>query len=188
MGILEAVRQGRPVPVPVIDAHTHPGQYSLGGNHPDGTHFSAAIDSMDRCGVDAIVASPGPLTFGDMTLTNDLCLQMMRAHPGRIYGNLFLAPHLGAKAVARTAEEYAEKGAFVGIKLMAGPHGEADRPEYEPAWEFARRMNCPVSLHLGRRSPSVKGVLRVLDKFPDVKIILSHQGGDLEALRQYLLR
>ena len=177
MKILEAFRQGKPVPVPLIDAHTHLGEYALGGMHQGYQNMAAAIDDAKSVGVDCLITSPSPLSFGDMELTNAVTAELIRTFPGVVYGNLFLAPHDGVKAVEKTIEKYASSPGFVGIKLLTGNHGTLHQPAFEPVWEFSESMQCPVACHMGSKAPGRETVVQVLEKHPDVKLLLSHLGG-----------
>lgn len=177
MKILEAIRQGMPVPVPVIDTHTHLGEYALGGMHQGFQDMAAAIADAGAAGVDCVITSPSPLSFGDMELTNAVTAELIQAFLGKVYGNLFLAPHNGAKAVEKTIEKYASARGFVGIKLLTGNHGTLHQPAFEPVWEFAESVQCPVACHMASKSPGRETVVQVLEKHPDVKLLLSHLGG-----------
>ena len=177
MGIIETVKQGRPIPCPVIDMHTHLGEYSLGGMHQLLRNLEDTVHVMDVAGIDCAVNSCAPLTFGDMALTNELTKEMVRAFPGRIYGAIFAAPHDGRDAVKKIMEKYVTEEGFVGVKIFTGAHGALDRREFEPMWEIANEGKFPVLCHMAGTSPGKECVLRILERYPDAVVILSHQGG-----------
>lgn len=187
MGILETVRQGGAVPVPVIDTHTHLGDCSISGLHQGIMKLEEVVRDMDRVGINAICTSPIIMEFGDQTASNEQAVEAMKAFPGRIYGNLLVSPHDGVEAAKRTVDKYSKIDGFVALKFLTGYHGEPTAPEYQYALAFAQEARCPVTFHIYGEKPSQKAVLEVLDKYPDLKLILAHQGGGYRANTEFFL-
>lgn len=181
MGILENVRQGKPIPVPVIDTHVHLGPCDDAGLFQPFTTLDKVMEYCDEIGVDALVNSPISLSFGDMKRTNEEAVRAMEQYPGRIYGNIFVAPSDGVDAVKPIVDKYSKVDGFVGMKFLTGFFGEMDRPEYDYAIAFAQEVQCPLTIHIYGKNPSKKSVMNVLEKYPDLKLILAHQGGGYEA-------
>ena len=84
-----------------------------------------------------------------------------------------------------TVDRYSRVEGFTGIKILTGYHGELDRPEFDYAWAFAQEAQCPVTCHIYGVNPSKASVLRTLQKYPDVKLVLAHQGGGHEEDTRY---
>ena len=177
MGILEEVRAGKPISVPVIDAHTHLYETSSGGLH-QGFHSAAdTVKLMDRIGIDAIVTSPIIMGTGNVALANKQADEAARQFPGRIYGLLTIAPHDGVEGVKKEIARYCNNERFVGMKMLIGYHGAVTREEYAPAFSFAQECGCPVTLHCWAGSMTDGQVAQILDRYPKVKIVLAHLGG-----------
>ena len=166
MEIAESVRQGLPVPVPVIDAHTHLGVCSVAGLHQAFRSVADTVSYMDYVGIDYIVTSSIIMEFGDMALANAQTAEAIRAFPGRIYGNLVICPHDGPEAVKDIIRTYGSTPGFVALKMLTGYHGSPDRVEYDYALSFAQECGCPVTFHYWNNNPSQKSVEAVLDRFP----------------------
>lgn len=184
MDIKEAVRRSLPIPVPVIDTHTHLHECSTGGLHQGLRGTEAVVQLMDRIGIDCIVTSPIVMELGDQVLANRQTVQAMQEYPGRIYGNLVLCPHDGAEAVRQTVRSFGSLPGFVAVKLLTGYHGDPNRGEYAYAFSFAQECGCPVTLHYWEKQVSLASVERLLAHYPTLKLILAHQGGGRRSYTQ----
>lgn len=176
MGIVEAVRQGKPIPVPVIDTHTHMGPSATGGEHQAFETVEGAVELMDAVGINAICNASMVFCKGYMEEANAFTAKLIDAFPGRIYGNLAVCPHDGADAVKRVVDKYGKHRGFVAMKFLTIYHGSPLRPEYAYAISFAEEAGCPLTFHYwgDKMLPDVK---QVLEKYPKLKLILAHQGG-----------
>lgn len=193
MGIVEEVRTGRPISVPVIDAHTHLFEISTGGGHQAFHSAEDTVALMDRVGIDAIVTSPSVMSLGDCELANRQAAWAVANFPGRIYAMLTVTPHNGTDGVKREIARYSSSEGFVAIKMLIGYHGAPTRPEYAPAFSFALECGCPVLLHCWEHDITCEQVSRILDQYPGVTLILAHLGGGVrhmtlqmaDLMRQY---
>ena len=176
MAIVEAVRQGKPVPVPVIDTHTHMGPCADSGLHQYFETAEGALRLMEDIGVDAICTSPMIMDKGYMELANAQCAELIAAFPGKVYGNLVICPHDGAAAVKKVVDQYGGKKGFVAMKFLTIIHGSPLRPEYEYALKFAEESCCPLTFHYWG-SKYLNEIKQILEKYPRLKLILAHQGG-----------
>ncbi|MHB9028959.1 MAG: amidohydrolase family protein [Candidatus Latescibacterota bacterium] len=81
----DRVHEGLPIgDVEIIDFHAHIGPYfnmHIAKSSPD-----EMVWMMDRCGISKTVSSATPALCGDLVQGNDLMLEAVRAHRGRIYG------------------------------------------------------------------------------------------------------
>ena len=178
MGIVSEVKAGRPVPVPVIDAHTHLFECSNDGMHQGFHSAEDTVKLMDTIGIDAIVTSPIIMDAGYSELANRQTVEAMAEFPSRIYGKLVLTPHDGVNSVKDMIRRYSGIEGFVALKMLTGYHGAPTRPEYAYAFNFAQECGCPVTLHCWEdEAINHENVAEILDRYPKVKIILAHQGG-----------
>ena len=177
MGILEEVKAGKPLSIPVIDAHTHLYEISTVGMHQAFYSTEDTVKMMDRVGIDAIVTSPIIMMRGEMELANRQSAEAIAQFPGRIYGLLTVTPHNGIESIKKEIERYRYAEGFVGMKMLIGYHGAVTRPEFDPAFSFAQECGCPVTLHCWEGSMTYEQVAQILDRYPKVKIVLAHLGG-----------
>jgi predicted TIM-barrel fold metal-dependent hydrolase len=173
---METIKQGKPVPCPVIDTHVHIGACDDAGEFQPFVSLEETIRYADDIGIDVLVTSPITLSFGDMKRTNDEAVEAIRAYPKRIYGNLFVSPSDGYEGAKATVDKYSKVDGFVAIKLLTGYFDELDHPAYEYVWAFAQEAQCPVACHIYGKNPSQRSVLAILKKYPDLKLILAHMG------------
>lgn len=78
-------------------------------------------------------------------------------------------------------EELMKRSYVVGLKSHSSVFGiRMDDPRYSPYYQAAEQHGMPVLLHAassGQDFNSAEMTRRVLDRFPDLKIILAHFGG-----------
>ena len=143
MGILEEVKAGKPISVPIIDAHTHLRGNGSGGAHHGFYSYAQTVQMMDHVGVDVIVSTPNALGGGNAELANRQAVEAHSQFPNRIYGMLSVSPHNGVEGVKREVARYCNVEGFVAIKMLIGYHGSPLRPEYAPAFAFANNSLPP---------------------------------------------
>jgi predicted TIM-barrel fold metal-dependent hydrolase len=177
MEIREQAFAGRPIDVPVIDAHTHILGYGHNGWYQSFNSTKDVVAMMDHVGIDAIVTAPHSLVIGDIDLTNEEAAKAAREFPGRIYGYICVRPQQGLEAVRATIEKYSKNPAFVGFKFLAGYHGPLGVLEYDYALDFAAEAECPVLSHLWGNDPTLADVERAAKQRPGLKLMMAHQGG-----------
>jgi len=178
MGIVSEFKEGRPVPVPVIDTHTHLFEWAKNGLHQGIRTTAETINLMDDLGVDAIVTSPMVMSTGDSNLANSQTVEAMAEYPGRVYGNLVVTPHDGASGVKEIIRRYSGIEGFVAMKILTGYHGSPTRSEFAYALSFAQECGCPITFHYWENERIThESVAEILEKYPRLKVILAHQGG-----------
>ena len=95
--------------------------------------------------------------------------------------NIAVREDLRGKGLGRLLTEglkqYAANPSFVGMKFLAGYHGEVLQPEYEYAMDFADEVGCPVLCHEWANVPDRKGFEIALQTRHRMKLIIAHQGG-----------
>jgi aminocarboxymuconate-semialdehyde decarboxylase len=135
---------------------------------------------------------------------NDCLAEEVASTGGRVQAlaTLHLADgKAAAEELARAVEELGMRGCMLPTNVSAGALSDAG---YEPLWEAAESLGAPVTLHpptvspsnaLFRERPAFKGVFGrlidttvaaadlvvagVLDRYPDLRLVLVHGGGFL---------
>ncbi len=74
----------RPEGVEIVDLHAHLGPFY--NMHTAAHSAPDMLRLMDRCGIARAVISPNVSWGADFVLGNDLMLEAVRRHPGRLYG------------------------------------------------------------------------------------------------------
>jgi predicted TIM-barrel fold metal-dependent hydrolase len=177
MSIRDDAFAGRPITVPIIDAHTHLLGYYLNGWYTAFQETATVITLMDHLGIDAIVTAPHTLVSGDAEATNEATIAAAAEYPGRIYGYIFVYPHDDLAIVRKIIARYAAHPSFVGFKLLPGYHGSLLAPAYAYALDFAAEHGCPVLTHLWGSSPGAAEVEAIVQTRPALKLLAAHQGG-----------
>lgn len=133
-------------------------------------------------------------------------------HPGRLWA-FGAVPLQDPKAAAAMLEELRKLPGLVGVEVGAAVHGCAlGSDTLLPFWEAAHALRVAVFVHPAARSPSPSALTDfylwnsvgnpletaaaaahlvvggVLERFPGLKVVLSHGGGALPALRGRLRR
>ena len=176
-----------------IDAHIHILPDAVHAANPDSddpfllTDLDAYRRMMDGLGIEKALIMP----FNDpwlmsMEFTVDAVhrnlAQMKQRYPGRFYAFADIDPrNTSAESLAaiRTAmEDYR----LDGIKLHPNNAGIPLDSDYcHPILAYAQENQIPVAIHSYPNSPEDPGaasrVLHVLNRFPDLTVIVSHMGG-----------
>lgn len=179
MKIADAVRAGLPIPVPVIDAHTHIGNNFIGTwyNDPAEADLTVTVRRMDELGIDAIITMTNYIDLGMMQRANRLADTAARLYPGRIYGYITVCPGEGIPAVRQELEKYGDSEYFVGAKFLPGYHGSIDQPAYHYAADFLAERKAVLLIHIWEDDPPLERVYALAEKRPHLKVICAHQGG-----------
>jgi len=110
--------------------------------------------------------------------------EMSRQNPNRIFGMISINPHLKEKEFEEEATRCVQKLGFVGIKLT--PIAHACNPLSKDGirvFERANGLGIPVMVHTGSGIPFALPslVMPVAKRFPQLKIVLAHAGGNISA-------
>ncbi len=179
MTIREMARSGLPLPIPIIDAHTHIGpQYNAGWHQkPEYTTVEGQLAVYDRLGVDCCVTAPHEVSSGMMEEANLAARAAAERFPDRVYGYIFIAPYDGLEGCRRELERYRRDPHFLGLKFLGGYNGDYDDPIYQYAADFADEMRCPVLCHTWEDSPPIAQTVALARRRPGLKLLAAHQGG-----------
>lgn len=160
----------------IIDGHIHAGFWSSGMFLGRGSSFEEMEKCLEDCAIDGAI-----LTSTDKR-DNAAVAAFIAGDTAKRY---WLFPWLNP-AVAEDLE-YARtnRSAIHGIKL----HPSCDKirvndPRTEPILHFARDEGLPVMVHCGRwqKMSSYRYALEMAAKYPGIRFVLSHMGGDTAEL------
>lgn len=148
----------------IIDAHAHIGY--IGGWADVGITEEELIAQMDEFNIEKTA-----LCNED----NDLTLDVMKRHPGRIIGCVYVNP-LNQKTVDNM-DKYIEAG-FAAVKLNPLRHAYcADAEIIDAVMEKAEKYNVPVCIHSGHPPYSLPWQVGLLaERHPNVKLMMIHMG------------
>lgn len=148
----------------IIDAHAHIGY--IGGWADVGITEEELIAQMDEFNIEKTA-----LCNED----NDLTLDVMKRHPGRIIGCVYVNP-LNQKTVD-DMDKYIEAG-FAAVKLNPLRHAYcADAEIIDAVMEKAEKYNAPVCIHSGHPPYSLPWQVGLLaERHPNVKLMMIHMG------------
>jgi len=164
------------------------------------------LRKMDVAGIEksVVLAIPDHPRYSGMghTGTNEEVEQLVRLHPDRLVGGVYIDPRATMNAQT-TARKYRDKG-FPLVKIWPGHGFYMDDPQIYPVWETVNELEMGVLFHsglLGARSKELPlDVIRsasfnskygqpiYLDQparlFPDIQFIIAHSAypWTLEAL------
>ena len=175
-------RAGRPLSVPVMDAHSHVlhegGQTSGPRLMYDGD--AAGIREVNGwCGIDrvAMMSWNGPCCC-DARDGNEIVWRAMQRFGERIVGVATIDPtHMTrAEMDEEIRRRYLEQG-FLGMK----PYGQMglryDDELFTPWWTFGNEHRLYALVHTGPNTGGVPCVGGLAERFPEVSWIIPHSGG-----------
>jgi predicted TIM-barrel fold metal-dependent hydrolase len=162
----------------IYDAHTHIGK----GRH-SGRQTSAAelLAKMDEYGVDRSVVIPFPVV-DDRRQAHDEIAGATHAYPDRIAAVACLDPFMPRNDFHDELRRCVEELGFRALKLQ---------PQYQPLnpissrseffFEAALKYQLPIIVHTGTGAPFALPSLFIMParKFPDLKVVLAHCGGNM---------
>ena len=176
-----------------IDAHIHilPDAVHAANTYSDDpflqTNLQQYAAMMDDLGIEKAIIMP----FNDpflmsMEFTVDAVhrnlAEMKQRYPGKFYAFADIDPRRtpaeSLAAIRKAIEEYR----LDGIKLHPNNAGiTLDSDFFHPILAYAQDRRIPVAIHSYPNTPEDPGaasrVLRILDRFPELTVIISHMGG-----------
>ena len=153
-----------------------------------------------------------PTFFDDCKVWNDQVSQLVKKYPKRFVG-LTAIPPLGGQKAFDELKRAVESLGFKGVVVRSQVKGlSMDAKELYPFYEKVVSLNIPLFIHpsgvpsgftileapydlyrnLGRELDLIVATTRiilsgVLDHFPDLKLVISHKGGGIGAIRERLV-
>jgi predicted TIM-barrel fold metal-dependent hydrolase len=179
--IAAAADEGRPMPVPVIDAHSHmapEGHKTVSGLmmlHSSSGHIT---QKLDRLGVRAVITAPWEGIATDGMAGNSQTVHAAQEYPGRYYGYNTCNINYGEDLAGwrRWFEEYPD--VFVGIKPYWPYQQFSLLDERLAPWlEYADARRLLLLLH--SNTTEKLGETDILcGRYPGITFILAHAGCD----------
>jgi predicted TIM-barrel fold metal-dependent hydrolase len=157
----------------IVDSHCHAGDFSplFAGDH----RAADLVAAHQETGVDAALLSI--LVRDDMARGNDATREACAAHPGHVYGHVYLNPH-NVSAALTEIDRCAEADCFRGVKLH--PSEDAWFPymkEYFPIYARLEELALPILFHSGTHPHSNPlAIAYAAQHFPSIPFILGHFG------------
>ncbi|MFC1650519.1 amidohydrolase family protein [Candidatus Latescibacterota bacterium] len=174
------IHEGRPIDdIEIIDAHAHLGP--SGGFHVPKCSPEDMIRMMDTCGIDKTVVSPTPGITGDMVFGNNLMLDEVKKHRGRLYGACYVNGNYPELSVDELNRCFGEDSDVVIMKIhpILAKCGMNDR-RMKKMYEFASARKLFVIVHTWLDEDPYgnldifSGVVR---DYPDINWLMGHSGG-----------
>jgi len=159
----------------VIDVHQHLGASWLGMFDDCNIEANVLVGQLDRFCINRAVVSSLQILC-DITKGNDDIIAGTREYPDRLIPFMVVSPRL-SNAVDEI-DRCAELG-MKGIKLHpAVGEWRVGSHVADPIFRRAEKYNLPVKVHSGSDPYSnPREIAEMAGRFPDVKIILAHMGG-----------
>ncbi|GHV00728.1 hypothetical protein FACS1894211_08750 [Clostridia bacterium] len=187
--IAREMEAGKPLSVPVFDAHTHmipaedktvSGQPTLHGD------CDSIVKKMDRLGVDSIVTAPWQGLSTDGRAGNAQAVYAAQKYPGRVYGYSTCNIHYAedVEDCIRYHERYPD--IFVGIKPY-WPYQKfaLTASECRLWYEYADKHRLLLLLHTdSENNEIIRQAEELIVKYPGMRFLLAHSGGDWDTARR----
>lgn len=171
----EFLARGRADGCPVIDMHTHPGEYQA-IFFPNGDP-ERMIASMDRAGV-RLMCAVSHQALTDTTRGNAYTESLIQRFPGRVLGYWSVNPNYPER-VRQEVADYPNHRGFIGFKFLADYHRYPITGEnYAPALEYAHEHHLLVLLHTWGHSAydSPDHVEALAKRYPNAILLMGHCG------------
>ncbi|MCR5041979.1 MAG: amidohydrolase family protein [Clostridia bacterium] len=164
--------------VDIFDIHAHIHQtsdFQMLDTTPDDV-----VKTMDALGISGACVSSITSIHSDCRLGNELMLDAVKRHSGRLYGYVVVSPHDTDVDLSR----YFEYPGILGLKVHAAFHRTTiDDPGYIPFWEFADGRSLPVLFHAWEAADSVC-IAKLAERYRCAKFIIGHGAVRIKEVRR----
>lgn len=179
--LMRAIRQGKPVPTPIIDMHMH---ILHEGLHGAGWHYR--MHNGGPSGVFALIGRLGYYGGGimswngvvsvDSAAGNGTVMQALDAAPPGYWGLANFDPtHYTQEELAVMIPEVYKDKRFIGMKPYLHYGVPYHDPSYDIWWEYGNKHHLYGLLHSTRSD--LQEVETLAPKYPNVRWIIAHAGG-----------
>ncbi len=176
----DRVHKGLPIDdIEIIDAHAHLGP--SGAFHVPKCSSEDMIRMMDSCGIDKTVVSPTPGFTGDMVMGNDMMLEAVHSHRGKLYGACIVNgnyPELSRDELHRCFEAEVDVVAVKIHPILA--KCRMDDHRMKPVYEFASERNLFVIVHTWLDDDPYGNLdlfADVVKEYTRINWLMGHSGG-----------
>jgi len=165
--------------VEIIDLHAHLGSTRM--MHIPSNDPKSMIKMMDLCGINKTIVSPIAGIDSDIVLGNNMMLESIRAHRGRIYGACFVNGHYPELSLDELQRCFSEDKDVKIIKVhpFSTDCNMKDK-RMKNIFEFASDRKLVVLVHtwLDNDQYGNQDIFAELAKdYPEIKWIMGHSGG-----------
>ena len=176
----DRIRNGQPLDdVEIIDIHAHLGPYW--NMHIPSNDADEMVRMMDLCGIDKVVVSSHVGISSDFVFGNDLVIEAIRTHRGRIYGACGANgnyPELSVEELHRCFSQEKEMKIIKIHPFLA--KCKMDDPRMKGIYEFASDRKLMLLTHTwleGDSYGSLEIFRNVAKDYLDITWIMGHSGG-----------
>jgi len=180
--VVASARAGRPLSVPVLDAHAHvlhEGGQTAGGSYIMYDGDAAGMLEVNKwCGIDRIaMMSWNAPVCSDAHDGNEIVWRAMQRFGGRIVGVAVIDPtHMAREEMeAEIRLRYLEQG-FVGMKPYVQMNLSYEDEAFSPWWEFGNEHRLYALTHVADHTGGVAGIGRLAERYPEVSWLIPHSG------------
>ena len=161
-----------------IDSHVHLGDCRV---FEFEVTESQLMKAMEENAIDASIVQPCPFPL-DYKNVHERIYALTQQYPGKFYGMVSINPHIPKEQYKSEVRHYVKDYGFVAIKMHT--IGWALSPlakDAEAMYEVADELGVPIMIHTGIGVPYALPslCLPVAKKYPNVKFILAHAGGQI---------
>lgn len=173
----------------IIDAHVHLGEDVV---FDETTTERDLLETYGKHHVDGGIVQPHITRpyIEDIGAAHDRIAEFIATAPGLWWGMASINPHLRTEEYDAEARRCIEKLGFVGIKLT--PIGHACHPASRDGmhvFEICGELGVPLMIHTGSGIPfsDPVSVVKGVESFPDVPVVLAHAGSEMHHQQAILL-
>jgi predicted TIM-barrel fold metal-dependent hydrolase len=179
--LMTSVRQGRPLPVPVVDMHMHMLHEGLNGT---GNHYhmenggpKGIFDRMKKIGcIGGGFMSWNGVVSGDFVGGNKLVKDTLNVSPRGFWGLATFSPtyYPQQELAAMISQVYSDKR-IIGMKPYPLYGVEYHHPSYTIWWEYGAKNDLYALLHPSRTD--LLEIETLAQRYPNVRWVSAHAGG-----------
>jgi predicted TIM-barrel fold metal-dependent hydrolase len=181
----ERVHSGRPLgELEIIDMHAHVGPYR--SMHIPAGGAADMIRVMDRCGIRRAILSANLSFEADLAAGNDMMLEAVASHPGRLYGACAVNGNFPEASLDELERCFARPGVMI-IKVHPWyTRCALSDNRMTGIYEFATKRKLIVLAHTwldGDPYGSMDMFAATARDHPDIRWIMGHSGGPFGSRR-----
>lgn len=188
--LIIAARHGRPMPCPVLDAHSH---VVHDGLNSAGMHYTMKDGDIahmhelaERMGLDVagIMSWNGPVSM-DVEDGNALVESVISRYPDFAVGLGTCDPsHQTREEIERLCERLYPGLGFRGMKPYLMNDISYASPKYDPFWETCNKYKLYGLMHTNPRAGDMAAVCDLAKRYPDATFVIAHTGQSWSMARE----
>jgi predicted TIM-barrel fold metal-dependent hydrolase len=185
--ILKKTKMGVPLSdLVIVDSHAHLGHWHYMHIPPSGEKTMVRV--MDKTGIKRAIISANIAIGPDYRMGNEMVYQAASVFPDKFHGYVTINPHYYRsinEELDYWFENKSNRDRMIAIKIHPTFHQyPIDGEYYRPVFQYAQAHDLVVLSHAWGESPyeSLCGPRifdKIAEKYPSVKIIVGHSGGNL---------